>query len=397
MDHRWRILSFLVFAHIAHSYATQAVPALLPFIQQEFALKYVQIGLYSSVLFGTSFVVSIPAGWTVDRLGVRRSIFLSLLMTSLFIGLFSIAANFNVILVLALFCGLISPLITPSTSKSVMNWFERTLRSSAMGIKQAGVPLGGFLTAIISPIVASSFGWRSAILGTSWLPLAAGFISLALYKGKTDNDKSLRLLSRCQTRSKDLGSLIRNRNFLLLSITGIFLAGSQFSIISYLTVYLNERLLMTPIIAAWILALFHFGGVVGRPMWGIVSDRIFRGRRKPVIIAICAISTVSYLPLGFSGSSSIVWFFFLGFVLGLSALGWNAIYQTCVAELAGLDRAGVAMGLYLNFARLGIISIPFTFGLIIELTGSYLPGWLLCAAVTGLCTVSIGYLFNESM
>jgi|GEM_PF-4010199 len=55
--------------------------------------------------------------------------------------------------------------------------------------------------------------------------------------------------------------------------------------------------------ASQALALTQAGAMVGRVGWGIVSDRLFGGRRKIVLILIGLLSATSIMALGFLGAN----------------------------------------------------------------------------------------------
>jgi cyanate permease len=63
-----------------------------------------------------------------------------------------------------------------------------------------------------------------------------------------------------------------------------------------------------------------------------------------------------------------------------------------VAELAGKDRAGIATGVSLSIAWLGIFFGPPFFGYIVDQTQSFSSAWLIFSVMIGLTTLGIGWV-----
>jgi MFS family permease len=77
-------------------------------------------------------------------------------------------------------------------------------------------------------------------------------------------------------------------------------------------------------------------------------------------------------------------------ITGLTAVGWNGINMTFVAEVAGRRASATAAGLNLTGSYLGIIFGPPLFGLLVDATGSYVPAFLAagCLGLVALALVS---------
>jgi MFS family permease len=68
-------------------------------------------------------------------------------------------------------------------------------------------------------------------------------------------------------------------------------------------------------------------------------------------------------------------------VTGLTAVGWNGINMTFVAELAGRSASATAAGVNLTGSYLGILIGPPLFGLLVDTTGSYVPAFVLAGCL----------------
>src|SRR5262249_44784762 len=73
--------------------------------------------------------------------------------------------------------------------------------------------------------------------------------------------------------------------------------------------------------------------------------------------------------------------------LGLSCMGWNALYITLSAETVPVQNAATAVGAGTTVTFIGMFAIPPVFGVIADHAGSYVWSWLALGAWALLGTV----------
>src|SRR5262249_37252861 len=73
--------------------------------------------------------------------------------------------------------------------------------------------------------------------------------------------------------------------------------------------------------------------------------------------------------------------------LGLSCMGWNALYITLSAEAVPVQNAATAVGAGTTVTFIGMFAIPPVFGVIADHAGSYVWSWLALGAWALLGTV----------
>jgi len=182
-------------------------------------------------------------------------------------------------------------------------------------------------------------------------------------------------------------ALLRRRDIWLLAAGGLFLGIVEFSALAHMVLFLKESLAYTAVAAGGLLALCEAAGAFGKPGSGLVSDRLFRGRRKPALLglaiaafAVCALLAVSGDDLGWLLYPCLA-------VFGVAAIGWAGLYGTLAGEIGGARRAGLAAGLCSAMVNVGIVIGPPVFGLLVDRTGSYRLSWVLMAAAAGMAVV----------
>lgn len=377
----WVVLFASLLVQTTASFGNQAISPLAPFLLPDLGLSKSQLGLVVTAFYLGAVLMLTPAGWVSDRLGVRRMFLVGLLGCGLPLLLAAQAPNLAALMAAMLVSGVGNAIALPSTTRAIIYWFPQRLRGLAMGIKQTGVALAGAIMGLVVPHLAESFGWRGAVLAIAWFTAGAGVVAWLLYREHPDARAGQASDRRA---GPSFRALLANRNLMLLSATTLCLAAVQLSLVGFMVVFLKERLGYEAAVAGGLLALAQTGGVVGRIGWGVVSDAFFGGRRKGVMMLIAAGSALSAFSLSLiqPGVPAPL----LGLLLvvtGLSAIGWNGINMTFVAELAGRRASATAAGLNLTGSYLGIIVGPPLFGLLVDATGSYGPAFV-AAGVIGL-------------
>ena len=384
----WVVLFASALVQTTASFGNQSISPLAPFLQDDLQLTKGQIGLIVTAFFSGAVLMLTPAGWLSDRLGVRRMFLFGLLACGAPLLLAAQAPGLLFLMVTMLFSGLGTAIALPSTTRAIIFWFPPRTRGLAMGIKQTGVALAGAIMGLVVPHLAAPFGWRGAVLTIAWFTIAAGILAWLLYREHPEAGAGH---AKKKDGEQSFADLLRNRNLIFLSVTSLFLAAAQLSLINFMVLFLKERLGYDTAVAGGLLALAQTGGIVGRIGWGVVSDRFFEGRRKGIMMFIAAGSAACAFALSSVGPGvppALLWVLLV--ITGLTAVGWNGINMTFVGELVGRGSSATAAGINLTGSHLGILIGPPLFGLLVDLTGSYAPAFILagCLGLTALGLVS---------
>lgn len=393
--YRWVILGLSILSQWSLALSVLAIAPLAPLFQPELGLSKAEVGLFSSAVFAGSWVVLLVAGAITDRFGVRTVLFLAQSFTGLVLLSMSMAGSFVHALLVMGIAGLGRGSGVPCSTKAIMDWFPPSTRATAMGLKQAGIPVAGILTAALLPALGLAVGWRFAIVAVGVCILGAGIITWVLYREGPRQGQARE--SRTSLRA-GVGELLRSRKVWTVSLLGVLFSTIQLSLIAHLALYMKEIALVpvmpdepSRIVAAGgYLALYQAGGVLGRILWGFVSDRILHGLRMAVAAIIGALSGSMCMALGWPGLDLPLWLLTgVLFTLGMSAVGWNGLYHVLMAEAAGRKYSGTGVGLIMSLAQVGTVGGPPLFGFIVDGTGSYRVAWLFLG-----CLGAIGALVS---
>lgn len=390
---RWAILVLISSSHIIGASAQYGISTLAPFYQDELGLSRAQVGLFISAFYLAMTGASFGAGWLADRMGVGKTTLQGHLSVGACIAAAAWAPSFAWAFAGFFLCGLGYAFLNPASTKGVMAWFHRDERATAMGIKQTGVPAGGFLTALLAPPLVLLVGWRGAFVALGIVNFFFGFVFSYFWR---EPSESLESDSAQLRQSAGTQEPLDVWGFLPASFgTAIFLIG-QMSLITYLPLYLKEAMGFEPYWASQALTVAQGGAMLGRIGWGVASDRLFGGRRKIVLVLIGLASILLMLGLSFmTKESSLPWLLGTILLLGFCIVGYQGVSYALIGELAGTTRTGVAMGLMITInAAAATLGTPL-FGYIVDRTDSYALAWKILAGAIALGCVGLAVFLKE--
>src|SRR5256714_4193210 len=155
---RWAILALVTAAHGFGALAVLAVAPLAPLLLDSLQLTRAQVGWFLPAVYLGGVLMSLPAGWLTDRLGVRATLGLGQLVIGVCVIPAALGANLAACLACLVFAGFGFSVLNPSSGKAVVEWFPPPRRGVALGIKQTGLTLGGLTGALTPPPLALAFG-----------------------------------------------------------------------------------------------------------------------------------------------------------------------------------------------------------------------------------------------
>ena len=389
---RWKILGLIGLSHIIAAAAQYGINTLAPFYKDELELSRAQVGLFFSAFYLAMTGASFGTGWLADRFGVRATTALGHAAVGVCISAAALSSSFEIAFASFFLAGFGYSFLNPASTIGVMSWFASDERATAMGVKQTGVPSGGVLAAILAPSLVLLIGWRGSLGALGLVNFAFGFLFARLWREPRDASSAARSRPEAAQSAPPLNI------WALLPIscaTGMYLIG-QIVLLTYVPLYLGDVMGYSPHWASQALALTQAGAMLGRVGWGLVSDRLFGGRRKIVLIiigwlAIGLLATLSVM----DRSSSYLLLLPVLFLAGVSLVGYQGVSYALIGEIAGKARTGAGLGMMITVnAAATTVGTP-AFGYIVDRTGSYALAWRALAAAVALGVVGVTLLLKE--
>ncbi|GAB2506098.1 sugar MFS transporter [Microbulbifer agarilyticus] len=350
---------------------------LIPHLKGVFELSYTKAMLVQFCFFGAYFLVSLPAGKLVERVGYQNGIVIGLGIAVIGCALFVPAARIQVysLFLFALFvlaAGI--TVLQVSANPYVTALGPEKTAASRLTMTQAFNSLGTtvapfFGTALILSVVGVAASDMSGVEGAAavelpYMILAAALATLAftfrflkLPKIQSHMD------SEAATQNVGRWDALKHRH-LVLGVVAIFLyVGAEVSIGSFLVNFLSESNIagISEHEAGSYVALFWGGAMVGRFIGAAVMQYVSAGR----VLAVCSLGAVVLLLLTIFGSGKLAMWSVLSIGLCNSVM-FPSIFSLALARLGPLTSQGSG---FLCLAIVGGALVPLAQGVLADSIG----------------------------
>jgi MFS family permease len=374
--YRWYALSITTLGQAATNILGSAFGPLAPFLQDDLHISRAEVGLVSTAVFLTAAPSALFGGRAADQVGERQVLILSGVLGALAAFAVSWSSGFWSLILGCLALGLGNGMQNPAGSAAIMRWFPHHQRGFAMGIRQTGVPIGGMLAAGVAPLLALHYGWRSAYLAGGSLSFIGAILIIFAYF-----DPPRKQAAGTEAR-RSFRDLIHDRQLLLLAVIFNCQVFTQMAATTYFVLFLHETFGVSAVTAGALFVVVNVAAMVARIGWGLISDRQFQGKRRPVLLLIVILTVCSSLSAALIPSHTPLWLVgILAVLFGIAAFSWTGVLGTLVIETVGAESAGTAISLVQGLSMPATLLAPPLFGLLADVTGSYRVSWLVLTLI----------------
>jgi MFS family permease len=373
--YRWVVLGVATFTQAASGFFVQGIGAMAVHLERGLNLNTTQLGLLLSASQLAPLAGLLVAGELLDRYDERWVVGIGACVVAVSLGVGSLAPGYVSLLGVLVMVGAGYSTVQPGGSKSVASWFATSQRGLAMGIRQAGVPLGGVLAAAALPFLAAALGWRATLTAGGLVALAGAVAFMGLYRRPPIPSPQVSAPHGTRLTMLREPSMVR----IIWSGTSLVSVHSGIGVLTVL--YLHETTSIGPGPAALVLVAAQGAGVAGRVCLAAWSDHGTAGRYASVQTCLVAVTlgmTALMTPVGRSPIAACLLFVGLGFF----GIGWYGPWVAHVAESAPPGKTGFALGLAMSVTQIAVILAPPILGLLKDVTHSFTPAWGLLSALT---------------
>ncbi|NIE59148.1 MULTISPECIES: MFS transporter [unclassified Burkholderia] len=163
---RWAMILMCFLANVINFIDRANLAIAAPSIRADLGLDAVGMGLVLSAFFWTYAFLQLPAGWFIDKVGVRVSLALAVGWWSVFTVATGAARGLTQLVGVRLMLGVGEAAAIPSFAKVAFNWFPRSERGLASSIFDSGSRVGSALSLPLVAWLISIVGWRGSFVIT---------------------------------------------------------------------------------------------------------------------------------------------------------------------------------------------------------------------------------------
>ncbi|MBL1410202.1 glycerol-3-phosphate transporter [Sphingobacterium faecale] len=278
-----------------------------------FAVKDLQDSLgYSKAELGFAMsAISIAYGLSKffmgnvsDRSNARYFLAAGLILSSLtmiFMGFSSFAtSSITVMFVLLFINGWVQGMGWPACGRVVVHWYSIKERGTAMSIWNLAHNVGGFLVGPLAILGVELFvDWQARLYFPGLAAMLVAILSIFLVRDtpqscglppieeyKNDYPKTYEASQEKEFSSKEIffKYVLNNKLLWYIATANAFVYLVRNGIINWAPTFLQEAKHFTASEATWSASIYELAAIPGTILCGVMSDKIFKGRRAPVTI-----------------------------------------------------------------------------------------------------------------
>jgi sugar phosphate permease len=349
------------------------IAPVIPLIREDLGLSYTQIGLITASFYGLYTITQLPAGYLGDRLGPRRVITLGGLISSISNLIFSQLGSLPLLAGFHALNGVGQGGGWAPSVKLLVNWFPREKLGTILGLYTTCVSVFTIVAYLLSGYLGQRFSWRLSFIVPG---LVLAFFCPVYWMVVQDSPlkeshKGLEELPSSRTIKGDFSMLVRHRQLWITFLSFFCLLYIQFGGMIWYPTYLQGTFGIDVFKAGTLTSIFPLMGLAARPLGGVLSDGLFHGRRKPVILM--GMGAMTFCLFLLSGARELWWAVFLLALVGFWFQLFNPLFFTLPSVMLPLNMVSTGSGFLDTGGHMGSLLAVFLSGWFIDHFGSYRP------------------------
>jgi len=376
---RWKALGFVTALGFVFSANYTNHGPLVPTLIKELSITLALAGALTTAIFLTHGALQIPGGALADKFGAKRVALWSLIIITVGNCLIGLSDSYYQIVVLKFIIGIGTGSAFIAGARYVPTFFAGKEIQRAQGFYGGSILLGSGFVIYGVPQLLAAVGWHGVFFVTGGM---AGVFTVLWHFFAPDTP------SHTTSPRINWTNVFANPNIWLLSWAQL----GSFGVIIAAGVWVNTLLIksihLDPKTAGMVGSAVLLLGIISRPLGGfILGHKILS--TKSLLVSASAGLTLGFAWIGLSTTMGMATLaiIFTGIMAGLPFAGiFNSARDNCPAT------PGVAMGFVNTWGAAGVMILPPVIGRLVDITGTFVSGFYLLAAVAlagGLCCLAL--------
>lgn len=319
-------------------------------------LTETQLGIIGSALFFSYAVGKLVNGFLSDRVNIRRFMATGLFVSAFVNLILGFQSLFFLFVILWGLNGWFQSIGSNTSVVALVRWFSKKERGTYYGFGSVSLSFGEALTFIVTSFIVSIAGWRfgfwssgiAGLIGTILIlrffhdsPKSRGLMPIAEYKNDYEESAS----PKSSFSSLQFG-LLKNPAIWILALASLFIYVVRYSVNSWGILFLQEQKGYTGLEASSIISISSIFGMVGTISSGLISDKLFNGRRNFPALIFGVMNSIAITIFLFN-SRSYLWIDIASMVLFGISIGVLVCYLggLMAIDISPKEVSGTVMGL----------------------------------------------------
>ena len=362
--------------------AAYSIPAVAPEVARHLAIPPAWVGFFISIVYGVGILSALLSPRMIHAYGAVR-VNQGVMLATLAMLLVAAAGHVWAVALGAALMGLAYGATAPASTHMLVPLTPPRVMNVVLSLRQIGVPLGGVLAGLVMPPLTLLLGWQTSLL-IEIVPVLLLLILLERVRASWDRRPSR--ADPAVPRTAPFHLLKASSPLRRLSAAVFVFSGLQLCFIVFMTTHLTTVIGLDLVPAGQMLAAYQISGVVSRPIWGWMADRLLAARWLLVIQStiMCAAAVTA---AHFSSDTSTSLVLMMAIAGGATASGYTGIAYGEFARIGGANRTE-ATGLGAAFMFSGVLVLPS----LMSLAVIHLGGYVLAYTSIGMAALAAGLL-----
>ncbi len=343
LPRRWIIFFLTSSLFVLSQFYRASIAVITPDLTRDLSLDAGGLSMMSAAFFYAFALAQLPIGIYLDRIGPRITMTVLSMIGVAGALIFAWADSLTALVFGRALLGLGMACNLMGSMKLLTLWFSplhfATLSAIIVSIGTAGN------MAATSPLVlcVEKIGWRWTFAGTAFLNLLLVILFFLVVRDYPQRGGHRGRPTNLLTILADFKQLFTKKDYWLISVSTFCRYGIYAAVqVLWAGPYLMNVHGLSAISAGNLILLLNIGFVCTGPVWGILSDRIFK-TRKWIIIPGQFLLSATLLALAFLPVGTSVFLLALIFILFGVVGSTGGLMYTHIKEIMPLEKAGTAI------------------------------------------------------
>jgi sugar phosphate permease len=387
--YRWLVLVLCWIAFTMTSVDRSAWGPSSLFVGEALGVPIASLGVFATGYYIGYVISNAGSGFLIDKVGGRLLIAVSLVGAGGFMFLFGSTTSAVVGIAVQGLVGLFAGAEYAAGIKLLSSWFHPKELGKVMGLYTSATSLGVVISNTTVPYLIERFDWGASyqLFGS-----ISALMGLACYALLRPGPVVTVAAVQEGKRPSVLLALVRNRNLMLLALAGFGGFWGTYGFIIWSNALMIRGHGVSHATAGVIVAIYAALGVFGKPLIGLVSDKLDGARRVPAM-AVLGLFAVMLIVFGLLDNTTA--FLIAAPFLGLAAYCYLPMIVALVPRLVSSDMVGTAAGATNALWQLGSVLVPMAVGAVFAATGNSFIAAFATLAVGPFLGMIVMYFVNE--
>ncbi len=380
--YRAQMLSTIFAGYAGYYLVRSNINVAKPYLITELGLTKGDVGLLASALTIAYGLSKFLMGNVSDRSNPRYFLATGLILSGLCNLVFGFLPGLYLMVVFWALNGWFQGMGWPPCGRTMVHWFSDRERGTKMAIWNLAHNVGGMLAPLIASYSLLFFGtWKSAFFVPAILSIITGLLVFIFMR---DTPQSVGLppieehkndypSTAVEDREKELSGseilfkyVLNNKFLWIFAAANVLVYIVRYGVVNWAPTYLTEVKGYSITNSAWQSSLYELAGIPGMLLSGWASDKIFHGRRSPIMVYSMSFVTGAILLYWLNPKGN-----YLMDSIALIAIGFLIYGPVMLIGVAALDlvpkkAVGTAAGLTGLFGYLGATIAELGIGIVVQ-------------------------------